>query len=80
VCKCKQIIVVVYHIVVNYLPSISIPMCSGVFCFLVLANAITNTMNITFDLYVAFPYVLLYNNNINILFCAGVEMNHLHLV
>jgi hypothetical protein len=55
-------------------------MCSCVFCILVLANAITNTMNITFDLYVVFPYVFLYNNNINTLFCAGVEMNHLHLV
>jgi hypothetical protein len=55
-------------------------MCPGVFHFLVLANAITNTMNITFDLYVAFPYVFLYNNNINTLFCVGVEMDHLHLV
>jgi hypothetical protein len=35
-------------------------------------------MNIAFNLYMAVPYVLLYNN-INTLFCAGVEMNHVHL-
>jgi len=44
-----------------------------------LANGITNTMSIAFDLYMVFPYVLLYSN-INTLFCAGVEMNRLHLV
>lgn len=62
----------------SYLPS---NFNSHVICcvsFLMPANGITNTMNIACDLYMVLPYVLLYN--INTLVCAGVEMNHLHLV